>query len=76
MSYSIGLRLRVVNHVRPRGQKIEASRIYQVRWWSVNDWCQRADLSSRSPPVGPGLVGIRARYTSTQINFWLNLLTN
>jgi len=48
------------------GRKIEASRIYQVSWWSVNDWCQWADLSPKAP--GPAkknrLAGIRTGHTS------------
>ena len=53
MSYSMDLRQRVVNHVRSRGYKIEASRIYKVGLWCVNDSCKRADLSPKSPPGRP-----------------------
>jgi len=53
MPCSIDLRLRVENQVRSGGRKIEASRIYQVSRWSVNDWCQWADLSPKSPPDRP-----------------------
>ena len=49
MSYSIDLRLYVVNPVRPGGRRIESSCIYQVSWWGVNDWCQRADLLPKRP---------------------------
>jgi putative transposase len=53
MSYSIDLRKRVVHHVESGGSKVEASRLFQVSLWCVNDWCSREDLSSKSPPGRP-----------------------
>ena len=53
MSCRIDLGPHMVNPVRSGVNEIEASRIYQVSRWSVNDWCQWADLSPKSPPDRP-----------------------
>ena len=50
MTYGIDLRERVVKHVREKGNKSEASRVYGVSLWCVRDWCERSDLRPKSQP--------------------------
>lgn len=48
MSYSIDLRVRVVDYVRNGGLRSEASRLFGVDRKSIYNWLQRDDLSPKS----------------------------
>lgn len=50
MTYSVDLRKRVVEYVRKGGFKAEASRIFGVSLWCVNDWCRRKNLAPKIHP--------------------------
>jgi transposase len=47
MSYGIDLRERLVGYVHDGGTKSEASRLFKVSMWCVNDWCNRQDLAPK-----------------------------
>ena len=48
MTYSIDLRIRVVEFVTDGGSKAEASRQYRISLWCVNDWCKREELTPQA----------------------------
>ena len=53
MSHSLDLRIRVVEFVKSGGSKADASRIFSVSKWCVNQWCKRDSLEPISPPGRP-----------------------
>lgn len=50
MTYGIDLRRRVVSFVESGGSKKEASKIYKVSLWCVQDWCKRTNLAANKHP--------------------------
>ena len=53
MAYSLDLRCRVVNYVRKGGKKSDASRLFSISLWCVNDWCNRKVLEAQRPKGRP-----------------------
>jgi transposase len=47
MTYGIDLRRKVVSFVSDKGNKSEASRLFKVSLWCVNDWCKRSFLAAQ-----------------------------
>ena len=46
MAYSLDLRKKVVRFVSSGGMKKEASQLFGVSVWCVNNWCSRKDLAA------------------------------
>ena len=53
MAYSLDLRCRVVNYVGKGGKKSDASRLFSISLWCVNDWCNRKVLEAQRPKGRP-----------------------
>ena len=49
MAYSYDLRTRVIEFVEHGGSKAEASRLFQVSIWCVNQWCKTKQLTPNYP---------------------------
>jgi len=51
MTYSIDLRKSVVLYVDQGGSKAEASRVFNISLWCVNNWCKRENLAPKEYPT-------------------------